>query len=120
MMKPSILAITAALMALLGTAAFAQDDHNQQVTKDWYQQHKNNPPPGLRDRDRLSGEQESQMQEGKVLDKDMRKRVHPAPLELTRQLPPPPVQQRYVAIGGHLATIDSGYQVKAVIHLHEN
>ncbi len=42
------------------------------------------------------------------------------PPELARQLPPPPSDHRYVAIGGHIGLIDSKFQVKGVIHLHDN
>jgi Ni/Co efflux regulator RcnB len=137
LMKTYTLAIaaTAAILALSGTAAIAQDKqanardrttttqfstHDQQVTRDYYNQHKDNPPAGLRTQDRLSADQESHLQEGAVLDKDMRRHVHPAPPELTRQLPPPPSRHRYVAIGGHIGLIDNGYNVKAVVHLHDN
>ena len=96
------------------------DDHDQQVTKEYYNQHKDNPPAGLRDRDRLSPAQESNLHEGAVLDRETRKQVHPAPPELTRQLPPPPSHHRYVAVGGHIGLIDNNYNVKAVIHLHGN
>jgi hypothetical protein len=128
----------AAILALSGTVAVAQDGgqrsdrksgdrnhtqfdaHDQQVTHDWYNQQKDHPPVGFRNEDRLSADQESRLHEGAVLDKDMRRHVHPAPPELTRQLPPPPSRHRYVAIGGHVGIIDNGYHVKAVIHLHDN
>jgi hypothetical protein len=135
-MKTSRLAIasTAAILALCGTVAVAQDrgrdgrdrtttafdSHDQQVTRDWYNQHQNNPPAGLRKEDRLSADQESRSQEGAVLDKDLRRQVHPAPPDLARRLPPPPSHHRYVAIGGHIGLIDNGNNVKAIIHLHEN
>jgi len=137
-MKNNWLAIvaTGALLAMSGSAAVAQDsrqqggqnragntqfdDHAQQVARDWNNQHQKKPPAGLRSQDRLSAEQESRLHEGAVLDKDMRRRVHPAPRELERQLPPPPSNHRYVAIGGHIGLIDNSYQVKAVIHLHDN
>lgn len=137
-MKNNWLAIvaTGALLAMSGSAAVAQDsrqqggqnragntqfdDHAQQVARDWNNQHQKKPPAGLRSQDRLSAEQESRLHEGAVLDKDMRRRVHPAPRDLERQLPPPPSNHRYVAIGGHIGLIDNSYQVKAVIHLHDN
>jgi Ni/Co efflux regulator RcnB len=137
-MKNNWLAIvaTGAILAMSGSAAVAQDsrqqggqnrtgntqfdDHTQQVARDWNNQHQKKPPAGLRSQDRLSAEQESRLHEGAVLDKDMRKRVHPAPRDLERQLPPPPSNHRYVAIGGHIGLIDNSYQVKAVIHLHDN
>jgi Ni/Co efflux regulator RcnB len=137
-MKYNWLAMVAAgaILAMSASAALAQDsrqqggqnrtsstqfdDHSQQVARDWNNQHQKNPPAGLRTQDRLSADQESRLHEGAVLDKDMRRHAHPAPPDLVRQLPPPPSQHRYVAIGGHIGLIDNSYQVKAVIHLHDN
>ena len=135
-MKKHRLAIgtAAALLAITGTIALAQDrgqrddqrghtqfdDHDQQVTRDWYNQHKDHPPAGLRNEDRLSADEESRFREGAVLDKNLRKKVHAAPRELTRSLPPPAHNHRYVAIGGHIGLIDNKNHVKAVIHLHDN
>jgi Ni/Co efflux regulator RcnB len=131
-----LLAATAAVILALTGAALAQDrgqrgdqnrqghtqfdDHDQQVTRDWYNQHQANPPKGLRNEDRLSADEESRLREGAVLDKDLRRKVHSAPRDLSRRLPPPPSDHRYVAIGGHLGLIDNNFQVKAVIHLHDN
>jgi Ni/Co efflux regulator RcnB len=125
---------TTLLIVGAGTIAVAQDrgqrggqnsqqnsqfnDHDQQVAHDWYSQHQSNPPAGFRNRDRLSPEEESRMREGTVLDKGLRKKIHPAPADLSRQLPPPPNNHRYVAVGGHVALIDNSFQVKGVIHLH--
>ena len=143
-MKTYNLAIvaTAAVLALSGAAAIAQDrgqergqdrgqgsrdrtttqfdSHDQQVARDWYNQHQNHPPAGLRSQDRLSADQESRAREGAVLDREMRRHVYPAPPDLVRHLPPPPSHHRYVAIGGHIGMIDKDYHVKALIHLHEN
>jgi hypothetical protein len=66
----------------------------------------------------LSPDEESRLQEGAVLDKNLRKKVHPAPADLTSRLPAPPSNHRYVAVGGHVGLIDNQYNVKAVIHLH--
>ena len=46
--------------------------------------------------------------------------VHPAPPDLARRLPPPPRDHRYVSIGGYVGLVDKNYQVKGVIHLHDN
>jgi Ni/Co efflux regulator RcnB len=124
------------LAMLTGSVAIAQDrrqqggqrrqetpqfsERDQQVTHDWYRQHQAHPPAGFRNQDRLSSEEESRLREGATLDKDLRKKVHSAPPDLSRQLPPPPSRHRYVAVGNHVALIDNGYNVKAVIHLHEN
>lgn len=124
-------ATAAAILALTGSAALAQDRgnqqahtqfdaHDQQVTRDWYNQNQAHPPAGLRNQDRLSADQESRLHEGAVLDKDLRAKVHPAPPDLSRRLPAPPTNHRYVAIGGHVALIDNTFQVKSVIHLHDN
>jgi Ni/Co efflux regulator RcnB len=127
-----LLAMTAAaILALAGSAALAQDrrnqqghtqfdEHDQQVTRDWYNQNQTHPPAGLRNQDRPSADEESRLHEGAVLDKGLRGKVHPAPPDLSRRLPPPPSNHRYVAIGGHVALIDNKFQVKAVIHLHDN
>jgi Ni/Co efflux regulator RcnB len=124
-------ATAAAILALTGSAAVAQDRgnqqahtqfdaHDQQVTRDWYNQNQAHPPTGLRNQDRLSADQEARLHEGAVLDKDLRGKVHPAPPDLSRRLPAPPTHHRYVAIGGHVALIDNTFQVKSVIHLHDN
>jgi Ni/Co efflux regulator RcnB len=129
-------ATAAAILALIGSAALAQDrgqrgdqnqqghtqfdEHDQQVTRDWYNQNQAHPPAGLRNQDRLSADEESRLHEGAVLDKDLRRKVHPAPPDLSRRLPPPPSNHRYVAIGGHVGLIDNNFQVKAVIHFHDN
>jgi Ni/Co efflux regulator RcnB len=114
----------AAVLAFSGAMALAQshdrfDDHDQQVTRDWYNAHKDHPPVGFRTEDRLSAEEEARLREGAVLDKDLRRKVHSAPRELTRVLPPPARNHRYVAIGGHVGLIDNTNHVKAVIHLHD-
>ena len=128
--------IAALILSLTGSAALAQDrgqrgdqnrqghtqfnEHDQKVTRDWYNQHQDHPPAGLRNQDRLSADEEGRLREGAMLDKDLRRKVHHAPPDLSRQLPPPPSDHRYVTIGGHVGLIDRNYQVKSVIHLHEN
>jgi Ni/Co efflux regulator RcnB len=120
-------ALATALLGISGTGALAQDrqnahfnEHDQQVARDWSNQHQAHAPAGLRNQDRLSADEESRLREGAVLDKDLRRKVHSAPSDLSRRLPPPPSNHRYIAIGGHIGLIDNGYQLKAVIHLHDN
>jgi hypothetical protein len=119
---PATLA-TAAALGLSGcgqgSAGNTQAVAQQQAASDWYNQHQNNLPEGLRPEDRLSAEQESRLREGAVLDNDLRDRVRPAPPDLERRLPPPPPEHRYVAVGGHIGLIDKDFHVKAVIHLHD-
>jgi Ni/Co efflux regulator RcnB len=95
------------------------DDHDRQVTRDWYDQHQGHAPAGLRKQDHLSPDQESRLKPGAQLDPELRRQVHNAPADLARRLPPPPSNHRYVTIGGHVATVDHNNRVKDVIHLHE-
>lgn len=112
--------VMAVMAAALSLSAGQFNDHDQQVTKDWYSQHKTHPPMGLRDQDRLKPDQESQMHEGGTIDRETRRQVHPAPPTLVHQLTVPPPDQHYVAVGGHIGLVDKNYNVKAVVHLHEN
>ena len=124
---PAALAATAVL-ALSGcsqsspaaaeTAAPQQQaDPQQQAATEYYNQHQNNLPEGLRPEDRLTADQESRLKVGVVLDNDLRDRVRPAPEELTNRLAPPPPDHRYVAVGGHVGLIDKNFQVKAVVNV---
>jgi hypothetical protein len=118
----------AVFLTFIGSAALGQerrqdntrfDDHARQTTTDWYNQHKDHPPAGFRDRDRLSPDQESRVREGAVLDPELRRQVHNPPADLRRRLPPPPPGHRYVTFGFHVGLIDRGYNVKDVIHVHD-
>jgi len=70
------------------------DDRARQTANDWYNQHRDRPPAGFRQQDRLSADQESRLREGVVLDPDLRRHVRNAPADLRRQLPSPPPQHR--------------------------
>jgi hypothetical protein len=95
------------------------DQHDRQVTTDWYNQHKSNPPRGLRSNDRLSPEEESRFQAGRTLDRQLVRKVHSAPRDLVRHLPPPPPHHEYMTIGGHMALIDTrDHHVRDIIRLH--
>ena len=94
-------------------------DTDRQTTRDWNSQHQAHPSAGFRATDRLSPDQESRLQPGRPLDADLRKREHPVPADLAHRLPPPPRNNRYVAIGGHVGLVDSATQTLLdVIHLH--
>ncbi len=95
------------------------DDHDRQVTTDWYNQHKDHPPAGLRPQDRLSPDQERRLEPGRPVPSDLRRREHAVPADLAHRLPPPPPKSRYVAIGGHVGLVDQATQLlRDVIHLH--
>jgi Ni/Co efflux regulator RcnB len=96
------------------------DDHDKQVAGDWYKQHQDTAPVGLRSKDRLSPDEESRLKVDAPLDPSLRTKVHPIPRDLSRQLPPPPRNSRYVAVGGHVAQIDNRNRVQDVIHLELN
>jgi Ni/Co efflux regulator RcnB len=124
-MKTTLRAAACIIGLLVATAGIAQDrndnrtqfnDHDRQVTQDWYKQHQNTR--GLRDRDRLSADQESRLQEGRPLDRDLRKRSYAVPSDLRRHLPPAPAHHRYMTVGGHVVLVDSGNVVRGVIHIH--
>ena len=57
------------------------DDHDRQTSRDWYNEHHDHPPVGLMERDRLTPEYVSRLREGDVLDRDMRRRIHPVPAD---------------------------------------
>jgi Ni/Co efflux regulator RcnB len=96
------------------------DDHTRQTTRDWYDHQKDHPPAGFRSGDRLSADQESRLQPGKPLDPDLRRRERSVPHDLSRQLPPPPPNHRYVAIGGHVGIEEKATHIlRDVIHLHD-
>jgi hypothetical protein len=90
-------------------------DHDRQVAHDYANQHKNDR--GFRDQDRLSPQDESRLQEGYVMDKDMRKLCRPAPPDLVRGLAPAPSGYFYVVIGGHVCLVDHDYRIHDTIHL---
>lgn len=96
------------------------DDHDRQVSRDWYNEHHDHPPMGLRDRDRLSPVYESRLREGYVMDRHMRGMIYPIPDDYYRRLPPPPRGYRYVFVGGHTVLIDGDYRVHDVIHFELN
>lgn len=92
------------------------NDHDRQVSREWYNEHHDHPPMGLRERDRLSPEYEARLHEGYVFDHYMRSRMYPVPADYYRRLPPPPRGYRYVFVGGHAVLIDGNYRVHDVIH----
>lgn len=114
-----------AIALLVTTGAWAQDhtqfnEHDRQVTRDWYNQHQNQPPQGLRPHDRLTPEQESRLAPGKPFDRDLRRQAHSVPSDLRHRLPPPPRHHQYVAIGGHVVLVDATHHIlRDVIHLHD-
>lgn len=127
-MKNYIRSAACIVALVVATAGVAQDrsrqdhtqfnEHDRQVTQDWYKQHQNNAPRGLRSQDRLSSEQERRLQTGRPLDRDLQKRTYAVPSDLRRHLPAAPRNHRYVTIGGHVVLVDRRNVVRDVIHIH--
>lgn len=127
-MKTHIRAAGLIIAFLVATAGIAQDrdrndhtqfnDHDRQVTQDWYKQHQRNAPRGLRSQDRLSNEQEGRLQRGRKLDADLRKHSYAVPSDLRRHLPPAPRNHRYVTIGGHVVLVDGQNVISDFIRIN--
>ena len=95
------------------------DDHARQVTKDYYNQHQTHPAKGFRAKDRLSANEEAQLEIGKPMPSHLRKKSYRAPSDLRRQLPPPPSHHRYETVGHHVVLVDTrDHVVRDMIHLH--
>ena len=109
---------------LVTTGALAQehtqfDDHARQVTKDYYNQHQSHPAKGFRTQDRLSAEEEAQLEPGKPLPSHLQRKAYTAPRDLPRQLPPPPPHHRYVVVGQHVGLVDdTNHVLRDIIRLH--
>jgi len=91
------------------------NDQDRQTAKDWYNQNRDHAPAGLREEDRKP-EYEQRIQPGVVLDRNLRREVHPVPPELARKLSRPPRGYRHVAVGGQIVLVDSKYHVHDAIH----
>jgi Ni/Co efflux regulator RcnB len=119
-------AIVLAVALLVATGAWAQehtqfDEHDRQVTRDWYNQHQSHPPRGLRPQDRVTPEQESRLAPGQPFSRDLRQQAHYVPSDLKHRLPPPPPHHSYLTVGGHVALVDGQHHiVRDVIHLHDD
>jgi hypothetical protein len=136
-------ALALAFLAVSGKAALAQDrrqdrrpdttrespnganrqgghsfnDHDRQVTRDWYQQHQRSLGAGWRQRDRLSPSMQGRLRPGQRLDPQLRRQMHSLPPDLSRQYGPAPRGYRYAVIGGNVVLLDNGDQVQDVFSL---
>ena len=113
-----------AVVLLTSFAAQAQehdrfDDHDRQVTQDWYRQHEHHQYRGLRAEDRLNAEQEARLEEGRPLDRELLRHAYTAPSDLRHHLPAPPRHHEYMVLGGHVILVDQHHVVRGVIHLHD-
>ena len=84
---------------------YYRDDRDE--IHDWYLGHQRNLPPGLAKKDRLPPGLEKQLVVRGHLPPGLQKKIEPAPVELVRELPPPPPDCKHVVIGGHLVLLNT-------------
>jgi Ni/Co efflux regulator RcnB len=94
------------------------DDRDHEVMHGWYQGHRGNLPPGLAKKDRLPPGLERQLELRGTLPPGLRGRVYAVPVDLERELPPPPPNCEHVFIGGHVVLLNRRtFVVVDVFHL---
>ncbi len=79
---------------------------HEQAIRGWYAQRGGNLPPGLAKKDRLPPGLEKQLVRNGTLPPGLQKRYYPVPVELERQLPPPPPDCAHVFISGRLVLLN--------------
>ena len=77
-------------------------DRDRDEIRGWYAAHYRDLPPGLAKKDRLPPGLERQLVIRGTLPPGLEKRVYAVPVDLERQLPPPPPDCDRVVIGGHI------------------
>jgi Ni/Co efflux regulator RcnB len=94
------------------------DDRDHEVMHGWYQGHRGNLPPGLAKKDRLPPGLERQLELRGTLPPGLRGRIYAVPVDLERELPPPPPNCEHVFIGGHVVLLNRRtFVVVDVFHL---
>jgi Ni/Co efflux regulator RcnB len=94
------------------------DVRDHEVMHGWYQGHRGNLPPGLAKRDRLPPGLERQLELRGTLPPGLRGRIYAVPVDLERELPPPPPNCEHVFIGGHVVLLNRRtFVVVDVFHL---
>jgi hypothetical protein len=94
------------------------DDRDREIMHGWYENHRGNLPPGLAKKDRLSPGLERQLELRGTLPPGLRVRIHAVPVDLERELPPPPPNCEHALIGGHVVLLNSKtFVVVDVFHL---
>jgi hypothetical protein len=80
-------------------------DHDREL-RGWYDEHRDQLPPGLAKKDHLPPGLEKQLVRRGTLPSGLQKRLQPCPEELERRLPPAPPDCAHVVIGGHLVLLN--------------
>jgi hypothetical protein len=83
------------------------DDRDREMMHGWYEDHRENLPPGLAKKDRLSPGLERQLELRGTLPPGLRARIHAVPVDLERGLPAPPPDCEHALIGGHVVLLNS-------------
>jgi Ni/Co efflux regulator RcnB len=87
------------------SAQFYQD-RDQEAMRGWYDDHRDQLPPGLAKKDRLPPGLEKQLVRRGSLPPGLQKRIQPIPEDLERRLPPPPPDCAHVVVGGHIVLLN--------------
>jgi Ni/Co efflux regulator RcnB len=94
------------------------DDRDHETMHGWYQDHRGNLPPGLAKKDRLPPGLDRQLELRGTLPPGLRGRIYAVPVDLERELPPPPPNCEHVFIGGHVVLLNRRtFVVVDVFHL---
>jgi Ni/Co efflux regulator RcnB len=97
---------------------YRYDDRDHEVMHGWYEGHRGNLPPGLAKKDRLPPGLERQLELRGTLPPGLRGRIYAVPVDLERELPPPPPNCEHVFIGGHVVLLNRRtFVVVDVFHL---
>jgi hypothetical protein len=81
-------------------------DRDRDAMRGWYNDHRNQLPPGLAKKDRLPPGLERQLVRRGSLPPGLQKRLQPVPEDLEQRLPPPPPECAHVLIGGHIVLLN--------------
>ena len=81
-------------------------DRDRESARGWYDEHRNNLPPGLAKKDRLPPGLEKQLVRRGTLPPGLQKRLQPVPVDLERRLPPPPPECAHLLLGGHIVLLN--------------
>ncbi len=110
-----------ALLAVTGAQAQEHnkfDEHDRQVTRDWYTQHQNHPTRGFRAQDRLAPSWSHVCSRQATRPRPAATRLR-GTSDLRHRMPPPPRHYKYLVIGGHVVLVDNHHVVHDVIRFRE-
>ena len=97
------------------------NDHDRDDMRAYYHVHYKHLPPGLAKKDRLPPGLEKQLVVRGTLPPGLRSEIHPCPVEIVRELPPPPPDYEHVVIGGHIVLLNrKNFFIADVFHFEIN